>query len=148
MYAVATFLVVAVITMVFGQFATGALIATGVPPEIAAFQARSVFSGAGFTTTEAENVVNHPTRRRIFSRLAAVTATMSVMTGADPSAPAPPDHPRPWSPRTPPGPGYSRAARTALQAPHAVTARTPQWSGADRPPTSSPGSTAVRCPLR
>jgi hypothetical protein len=67
MYAVATFLVVAVITLAFGQLATGALIATGVPPEIAAFQARSAFSGAGFTTTEAENVVNHPARRRIIS---------------------------------------------------------------------------------
>ena len=41
--------------------------ATGVPPEIAAFQARSAFSGAGFTTTEAENVVNHPARRRIIA---------------------------------------------------------------------------------
>lgn len=67
MYAVATFLVVAVITLAFTQFTTGALIATGVPPEIAAFQARSAFSGAGFTTTEAENVVNHPTRRRIIA---------------------------------------------------------------------------------
>jgi hypothetical protein len=67
MYAIATFLVVAVITLAFGQLATGALIATGVPPEIAAFQARSAFSGAGFTTTEAENVVNHPARRRIIA---------------------------------------------------------------------------------
>jgi len=67
MYAVATFLIVAVFTMVFGRLATGALIATGLPPEVATFQARSAFSGAGFTTTEAENVVNHPTRRKIIS---------------------------------------------------------------------------------
>ena len=72
MYAVATFLVVAVITLAFTQVAAGALIATGMPREIAAFQARSAFSGAGFTTTEAENVVNHPVRRRI------VAATMFV----------------------------------------------------------------------
>ncbi len=72
MYAVATFLIVAVITMVFTKLANGALIATGVPPDIAAFQARSAFSGAGFTTTEAENVVNHPTRRKI------IAATMFV----------------------------------------------------------------------
>ena len=65
MYAVATFLIVAVITLVFGKLATGALIATGLPPDIAAFQSRSAFSGAGFTTTEAENVINHPARRRI-----------------------------------------------------------------------------------
>lgn len=67
MYAVATFLVVAVITLAFTQMAAGALIATGMPRQIAAFQARSAFSGAGFTTTEAENVVNHPTRRRIIA---------------------------------------------------------------------------------
>ena len=72
MYAVATFLIVAVITMVFGLLATGALIATGLPPDVAAFQARSAFTGAGFTTTEAENVVNHAARRRI------VSATMFV----------------------------------------------------------------------
>ncbi len=65
MYAVATFLVVAVITVAFTKLATGALMATGVPPEAAAFQARSAFSGAGFTTVEAENVVNQPVRRRI-----------------------------------------------------------------------------------
>lgn len=67
MYAVATFLIVAVITTVFVQMATGALISTGLPPEIATFQARSAFSGAGFTTAEAENVVNHPKRRKIIS---------------------------------------------------------------------------------
>lgn len=87
MYAVATFLVVAVLTTAFSQMATGALIATGVPPEIAAFQARSAFSGAGFTTTEAENVVNHPVRRRIISTtmfvgsLGTPTLVVSVMVG-------------------------------------------------------------------
>jgi len=87
MYAVATFLVVAVLTTAFGQMATGALIATGVPPDIAAFQARSAFSGAGFTTTEAENVVNHATRRRIISTtmfagsLGTPTLVVTVMIG-------------------------------------------------------------------
>lgn len=65
MYAVATFIIVSVITLVFTRMVTGALIATGLPPEVASFQARSAFSGAGFTTTESENVVNHPVRRRI-----------------------------------------------------------------------------------
>lgn len=67
MYAVATFLVVATLTLAFTRVATGALVATGLPPEVASFQARSAFSGAGFTTTEAENVVNHPLRRRIIA---------------------------------------------------------------------------------
>ena len=87
MYAVATFLVVAVITVAFTKLATGALIATGVPPESAAFQARSAFSGAGFTTTEAENVVNHAARRRIIATtmfvgsLGTPTLVVSVLIG-------------------------------------------------------------------
>jgi len=66
-YAVATFIVVAVISLVFTRAATGALIATGLPTESAAFQARSAFTGTGFTTRESENIVNHPARRRILS---------------------------------------------------------------------------------
>ena len=87
MYAVATFLVVAVITVAFTKLATGALIATGVPPESAAFQARSAFSGAGFTTTEAENVVNHRVRRRIIGTtmfvgsLGTPTLVLTVLVG-------------------------------------------------------------------
>ncbi|MEM9042898.1 MAG: hypothetical protein AAGD33_23690 [Actinomycetota bacterium] len=65
MYAVATFLVVATLSLVFTQVAAGALIATGLPADVARFQARSAFTGAGFTTTEAESVVKHPIRRRI-----------------------------------------------------------------------------------
>ena len=67
MYAVATFLVVATLTLAFTRVATGALVATGVPHDVASFQARSAFSGAGFTTVEAESVVNHPLRRRIIA---------------------------------------------------------------------------------
>ena len=87
MYAVATFLVVAVITTAFTKLSTGALIATGVPPESAAFQARSAFSGAGFTTVEAENVVNHPVRRRIIGTtmfvgsLGTPTLVVTVLVG-------------------------------------------------------------------
>jgi hypothetical protein len=87
MYAVATFLVVAVITLAFTQVAAGALIATGMPREIATFQARSAFSGAGFTTTEAENVVNHPVRRRIIAttmfvgNLGTPTLVVTVLVG-------------------------------------------------------------------
>lgn len=87
MYAVATFLIVGVITSVFTLLASGALIATGLPPSVARFQARSAFSGAGFTTTEAENVVNHPTRRRIiastmfFGSLGTPTLVVTVLVG-------------------------------------------------------------------
>lgn len=67
MYAVATFVIVAAISMIFTRFATGALIATGLPPEVARFQARSAFTGAGFTTVESENVVNQPVRRKVIA---------------------------------------------------------------------------------
>ena len=42
-----------------------ALEATGMERAKARFQALSAFSGTGFTTQEAESIVNHPQRRRI-----------------------------------------------------------------------------------
>ena len=87
MYAIATFVVVALLSMIFTRFATGALIATGLPPEIARFQARSAFTGAGFTTAEAENVVNQPERRKIISvtmlvgNLGTPTLILTVLLG-------------------------------------------------------------------
>ncbi len=38
---------------------------TGLSQEVARFQARSAFTGVGFTTNEAEKIVNHPVRRKI-----------------------------------------------------------------------------------
>jgi hypothetical protein len=64
-YAIATFTLVALLTLIVTRLATGVLVATGLPAGIARFQARSAYSGSGFTTTEAENVVNHPVRRRV-----------------------------------------------------------------------------------
>jgi Trk-type K+ transport system membrane component len=87
MYAIATFFVVGVISVAFTKLAAGALIATGVPPESAMFQARSAFSGAGFTTNEAENVVNHRVRRRIIGTtmfvgsLGTPTLVLTVLVG-------------------------------------------------------------------
>jgi hypothetical protein len=45
--------------------ATIALAHTGLSREASRFQARSAFTGAGFTTDESETVVRHPVRRRI-----------------------------------------------------------------------------------
>ncbi len=87
MYAVATFLVVAVLSMAFTRLAAGALIATGLPPDVASFQARSAFSGAGFTTAEAENVVNNPDSRKIIGttmfvgNLGTPTLVVTVLVG-------------------------------------------------------------------
>jgi len=87
MYAVATFLIVALMSMLFTRIITGALITTGMPPETASFQARSAFTGAGFTTTEAENVVNHTERRKLISltmfvgNLGVPTLVVTVLLG-------------------------------------------------------------------
>jgi hypothetical protein len=46
-----------------------ALMMTGLDRRRAVFQALSAFTGTGFTTREAESVINHPQRRKIISRL-------------------------------------------------------------------------------
>jgi hypothetical protein len=51
------------------RVATIALTHTGLSRQSARFQARSALTGAGFTTSESERVVNHPVRRRIILML-------------------------------------------------------------------------------
>ena len=51
------------------RIASVALRFTGLSDDSARFQALSAFTGTGFTTSEAETVVNYPVRRRIVSRL-------------------------------------------------------------------------------
>ena len=61
----ATLLVALGLSLVITRLATTALTLTGLSTEAARFQARSAFTGTGFTTREAEQVVNHPVRRKI-----------------------------------------------------------------------------------
>src|SRR4051794_22263849 len=49
--------------------ATEALVLTGLSRDIARFQVRSAFFGVGYTTAEAETIVNHPVRRKIVQML-------------------------------------------------------------------------------
>jgi len=65
MLAIISLLVVVSISILITRIASIALTHTGLSQEIARFQARSALTGAGFTTTESERVVNHPVRRRI-----------------------------------------------------------------------------------
>ncbi|MBD3233592.1 MAG: potassium transporter TrkA [candidate division Zixibacteria bacterium] len=58
-------LIVLGLSLVITRIASTALSLTGLSYEAAKFQARSAFTGTGFTTSEAENIVNHPVRRRI-----------------------------------------------------------------------------------
>lgn len=59
------FFTVLILSLVITRIATVALTLTGLSTESARFQARSAYTGTGFTTAEAEKVVNHPVRRRI-----------------------------------------------------------------------------------
>jgi hypothetical protein len=65
MVAIIALLLAVLVGLLITRFATMALVATGMSRQYARFQARSAFTGVGFTTSEAESVVNHPVRRRV-----------------------------------------------------------------------------------
>lgn len=69
MLAAISLFVILLISLLIVRIASVALVHTGLGREAARFQARSAFSGAGYTTSEAESVVGHPVRRRIVSWL-------------------------------------------------------------------------------
>src|SRR3954452_4553043 len=69
MVALASLFIVVLVSLLVTRIATVALDLTGMSHESARFQARSAFFGVGFTTNEAESVVNHPVRRRIVMAL-------------------------------------------------------------------------------
>jgi hypothetical protein len=70
---VATLLCVVTLSLLINRIATVALRTTGLSPDTARFQARSAFSGVGFTTTESEDILTHPARRRIVLTLMALS---------------------------------------------------------------------------
>jgi hypothetical protein len=65
MAALVSLLMVIGLSILITRIAAIALTHTGLSREAARFQARSAYTGVGFTTNEAETVVNHPVRRRI-----------------------------------------------------------------------------------
>jgi hypothetical protein len=69
MLGVITLLLVLTLSIIVNRIATTALAHTGLSQQSARFQARSAFTGVGFTTSESERVVNHPVRRRILMLL-------------------------------------------------------------------------------
>jgi hypothetical protein len=82
MAALISVFVVAAISIVVTRIGAIALTHTGLSREVARFQARSAFLGVGFTTNEAEAVVNHPVRRRIVSALILLGNVGIVSAGA------------------------------------------------------------------
>ena len=69
MIALITFILVLVISLIVVRVASVALTLTDMSSEVARFQARSAWTGTGFTTSESESVVGHPVRRRIVTIL-------------------------------------------------------------------------------
>ncbi|MFO7975582.1 MAG: TrkA C-terminal domain-containing protein [Candidatus Hydrogenedentota bacterium] len=57
--------IVLLVGLLITRVATVMLTFTGLSRDLARFQARSAFTGVGFTTREAERIVEHPVRRRI-----------------------------------------------------------------------------------
>lgn len=87
MIAILTLIIVLVVSLLLTRVATVALVTTGLSREAARFQARSAFTGVGFTTGESEKVVGHPVRRRILmlvmllGNAGFVTAVSSLVIG-------------------------------------------------------------------
>jgi hypothetical protein len=69
MVAVISFFSILLISVIIVRVASIMLRLTGLSEDVAKFQARSAFTGTGFTTREAEGIINHPVRRRIIQSL-------------------------------------------------------------------------------
>jgi Trk-type K+ transport system membrane component len=69
MIAVFSFLIILTLSLIVTRIAALALSITGLSSTTAQFQARSAFTGVGFTTLESEAILNHPIRRRIIMTL-------------------------------------------------------------------------------
>lgn len=85
MASIITLLVAVTLSLLVTHVATVALTHTGLSQDAARFQARSAFTGVGFTTSEAESIVGHPVRRRIVMMLmllgnAGLIAVVSSLT--------------------------------------------------------------------
>ena len=86
MIAVISLLITLTLSLLVTRIGAMALMLTGLSAETARFQARSSFTGVGYTTQEAESIVTHPVRRRIIMLLmlignlgiAAVVATLML----------------------------------------------------------------------
>ncbi len=69
MASLISLIVIITLSILITKIAAEALLHTGLSKESAKFQARSAFTGVGYTTGEAEKIVNHPVRRKIIMGL-------------------------------------------------------------------------------
>jgi len=68
-YPILSLLVIFALSLLVVRVGSVALRMTGLSPDVASFQATSAFSGAGYTTEEAERTVSTPGRRTIVKAL-------------------------------------------------------------------------------
>ncbi|WP_222915902.1 TrkA C-terminal domain-containing protein [Natrinema sp. SYSU A 869] len=69
MYALVSLIIIISLSMLVVRVGTVALTMTGLSTEVASFQSLSAYSGAGFTTDEAEEITEYPSRRRTVKML-------------------------------------------------------------------------------
>jgi len=87
MIAVISVLFIAMFFITASRVATIALVGTGMSTDAANFQARSALMGVGYTTSEAEDAINHPVRRKIilwlmtFGNAGIITGISSLVLG-------------------------------------------------------------------
>lgn len=80
MIGIISVILIIVLSILITRIASIALTHTGLSRESSRFQARSAFTGVGFTTSESEKVVNHPVRRRILQILM-ILGNAGIATG-------------------------------------------------------------------
>lgn len=80
MAGIITVILILIFSILITRVAAIALSNTGLSKESSKFQARSAFTGVGFTTSESEKVVNHPVRRRILLLLM-ILGNAGIVTG-------------------------------------------------------------------
>lgn len=93
MASIISLIIIVTLSILITRIATIALTHTGLSDTAAKFQARSAFTGVGFTTTEAESITEHPVRRKLIMLLmllgnvGIISAISSlIITFVDPSA--------------------------------------------------------------
>jgi len=80
MVGIITVIIILVLSVIITRVASIALTHTGLSRDSSRFQARSAFTGVGFTTSESEKVVNHPVRRKIL-QLLMILGNAGIVTG-------------------------------------------------------------------
>lgn len=69
MASLISLIIIFTLSLLITKIASEALVHTGLSKQSARFQARSAYTGVGFTTSESENIVKHPLRRKIIMTL-------------------------------------------------------------------------------